>query len=236
MRLGRLLVLLTLAVAAFGLPAGASAATPVWLGQWDTNWGPLVITAQGTQLTGAFGYADSWNTPLGHLTGSAAGSNLAGTWQHDAPSHFAPRDHGGFTLTYAAAGALPTFTGTATYEVDGNAVPLTGKCTAGPCAADSELPTVTAFSASGKRGAVVPLRYRVADDRGQTGETVSVYRGATRIWSTTVRLRTVTPGAIYQVLFKVPAARVPGALRFTVQARDAAGNKSAVRSAAIAIR
>ena len=216
------------------LPAVASAVTPVWLGTWDTSRGPLTITSEGGQLTGAFGYSDSWNEPLGHIKAAASGNTLTGTWSHDEPSHFAPLDHGSITLTLTMVGGKETFNGPATYEANGSTSSWSGSCTSGACAEDREAPTVTAMAATGKAGKTVTLRYRVTENSGKSSETVAVYRGSARIWGTTVALRDVTSGATYAVSFKAPPRA--GTLRFTVQARDAAKNASQVSSAAISVR
>jgi hypothetical protein len=225
--------LVLLAALAVALPASART-TSTWPGTWDTSWGPLVLTGSGGSLSGAFGYEDSWNEPLGHLTGAASGNVLSGTWSHDPPSHFAPRDHGNFTFTLLrTTDGRVVFTGEATYTVDGQRVSWSGTCKSGLCAQDRQAPTATALRASGKAGGTIALRYRVAGDGGKTSETVTVYRNAVAIWKKTTALRPVTSGATYQVVFRAPKA---GPLRFSVEARDAAGNRSVVSYAAIVLR
>ena len=209
------------------VPAAATP-TPVWLGTWDTNWGPLTIGAG----EGAFGSADSWNTPLGHIRDlKTDGATLSGSWSHDAPSHFAPRDHGTFTL-HMTVGARVTFAGTVLYAYDGQTIEWTGTCQAGGCAADTVAPKVKALTARAKPGALVSLRWQASDEGGQTTDVLSVWRGSTRLW-TARTTHAVSPGRIYSMSYRAPKTR--GTLRFTVESTDKSGNR-ANSSASITVR
>jgi hypothetical protein len=83
---------------------------------------------------------------------------------------------------------------------------------------------VHAYPARGRRGRALKLSYRVRDDRGETTETVLVFRG-TRLAARVVRgLRPTDDGVAYWIVWRAPRARVNG--RFCVRAADAAGNAS----------
>ena len=225
-----------MAIIGLALPAAASALTPVWTGTWSTSRGPMTVTAEGAQLTGVFGYADSSNNPFGHLKGTASGLTLVGTWSFDDTAH-APLDHGSVVLTFGVVGGKATFRGDIGYEANGTVIKggWTGSCLTGPCAEDREAPTVKALAATGTPGKPMFLMYNVADNSNKTSETVSVYRGASLVWRTTVPLREITSGATYKVAYRVPPGAA-GTFRFTVQARDAAKNASSPSSARITIR
>lgn len=205
------------------LPA-AAATTPTWAGTWQTGWGPLTLTAtSGGGFEGAFGYADSWNEPLGHVKDAKAdGAILTGQWSHDAPSHFAPRDHGSFRLTWSFKSGIAYFDGTATYQVDGTVIEWHGSCKSGACAEDRVLPTARAFAASGKRGAWVTLRWQASDDSGTTTDVLNVYEGTKKLW-TYKTTHQVKAGETYTTSFRAP--KTAGTLRFVVTATDKAGNK-----------
>lgn len=213
----------------------ASAAAPVWQGTWSTNWGPLTLTGSDTALSGQFGYSDSVNEPLGRVTdGRASAGTLIGSWAHDPPSRFAPRDHGTFSVKIVATpNGTVTFEGTATYVADGTSADFFGTCNSGPCAADTSSPTATAYAAKGTVGKTIVLRYRVNDTSGKVGETISVSRGSAVIWSRTVKLHSIRGDGTYTAAFKAPTR--PGTLRFRVVARDAAGNTSTPAAASLRI-
>jgi hypothetical protein len=215
------------------LPAATASAPAVWSGTWQTNWGPLTLTPSGTVLVGKFGYADSWNEPLGHITNAtASGSVLTGTWSHDQPSHFAPRDHGTFSVTWSYANGVASFEGTATYQVDGTKADFFGTCKTGACAADFAPPSVKALRTSGKAGSLLRLRWRVSDDRGKTTDLLRVYRGTKKLWSYTRTHRGVA-GVTYTQRYRTP--QKAGTLKLVVKATDRAGN-SATSTARITLR
>ena len=234
-RIGLLVALLVTftAAAVLAVPAGA-ASGPVWAGTWNTNRGPLELRGGGSAVTGTFGYADSWNSPLGRLDGTVTGNTVSGTWSYEQADH-APLDHGPFTLTYSVVNAQKVILGKATYAANGTVVDWTGQCTAGPCAADTTPPALRALPASGKAGTLMALRYRLVDDSNNAAVTVTVTRGSTVLWRKVVPLHgAFGAGHTEGVSWKAPAKK-GGALRFTVVARDAAGNAS-TSSAAIALR
>jgi hypothetical protein len=217
-----------LAAAVVALPSsGATRATGgSWLGTWDTTYGQLVVTGSGTSLNGAFGYSDSYNEPLGHLTGTANGDTFAGTWSHDPPSHFAPRDHGNFTFTLAlASGGKLTFKGTGTYAVDNSTFEWTGTCKSGACAADLAPPKVTGFKATGTAGTTVRIGFSPWDESGKAYEIVTLYQGSKVLVTARTKLQT----ADYSTTsVTVRAPKVKGTYRYSVVAIDGAGHKSPV--------
>jgi hypothetical protein len=81
---------------------------------------------------------------------------------------------------------------------------------------------VRAYAAAGRRGRILKLRYRVLDDRGQTSERISVYRGRRLVKTISRALRTTENSFAYWVTWRAPRARVAG--RFCVRASDAARN------------
>jgi len=241
-QLGRSFAVLGVVVSALVVPFSASSAStsvsataPVWQGTWSTNWGPLTLTGSDAALSGQFGYSDSVNEPLGRVTdGRASAGTLVGSWAHDPPSRYAPRDHGTFSAKIVVTpNGTVTFEGTATYVADGTSANFFGTCSSGSCAADTSAPTAKAYPAKGTAGKVISLRYRVTDTSGKVGETISVYRGSAVIWSRTVKLHSIRRDGTYTIAFKAPAR--PGALRFRVASRDAAGNKSAASIASLRV-
>jgi hypothetical protein len=234
-RIATLVALVVAAAAAAALAVPAIAATgPVWAGTWQTNRGPLEITGGASAALGRFGYADSWNEPFGKFNATGSGMTLSGTWSYDTADH-APLDHGPFTLTWAVVNGKATFVGKFTYEANGTVVDWTGTCSAGACAADTTAPAVKALVATGKAGAAVILRYRLFDDSLKATETVTVTRGTAVLWRKVQPLHgAAVAGGTFSVAWKAPAKK-SGVLRFTVVARDAAGN-SARSTAAITLR
>jgi hypothetical protein len=89
---------------------------------------------------------------------------------------------------------------------------------------DTTPPEVAARRAAGRAGKTVQLRYSVTDNKGETSETVTVFRPNGK------RLRTIeTPlgpatGAVESVAFKAP--KQAGDYRFCVVAEDPKGNES----------
>lgn len=63
-------------------------ASPSWAGTWNTNWGVMVLTQNGSSVTGTF-------TSDGKLTGTVNGIQLSGQWS-DGPNR-GPAETGTFT-------------------------------------------------------------------------------------------------------------------------------------------
>jgi hypothetical protein len=99
---------------------------------------------------------------------------------------------------------------------------------------DATDPDARARPSSGRTGKIVQLRYSVTDNKGQTSETVTVFRPNGK------RLRTImtelgpATGGIESVPFRAP--RQAGNYRFCVVAGDTKGNESAQSCARLRLR
>jgi subtilisin family serine protease len=94
-------------------------------------------------------------------------------------------------------------------------------------------PVVHAYAATGRRGRTIKLTYRVRDDRGETTERVSVYRGRSLVKSLARTLRPTNGTVVYRLGWRAPRRRLLG--RFCVRAVDGAGNAS-TSCAALSVR
>jgi len=99
---------------------------------------------------------------------------------------------------------------------------------------DTRAPYDEALTAHGKRGKVVHLDFDSADGRGQTAETVRVYRGTHVILTRRSSLADTNPFYVYYYPWKVPK-HIKGKLKFCVNSVDVAGNKSNVACARIVL-
>jgi hypothetical protein len=84
------------------------------------------------------------------------------------------------------------------------------------------------------QGRVVRLGYWVLDGRGRTCETFRIYRKGRLLKTIRQPLHDSNPFALSNVDWHVPR-NVRGSLRFTLRSVDAAGNRSKLRSATLAI-
>jgi hypothetical protein len=82
-----------------------------WSGTWQTNWGEMVLSQAGTQVNGTYTH------DAGRITGTLSGSTLIGTWS-EAPSYSPRNDAGDMQLTIAAD--CNSFTGTWRYGSSGD--------------------------------------------------------------------------------------------------------------------
>jgi thermitase len=89
---------------------------------------------------------------------------------------------------------------------------------------DTVPPVVRAYPVTGRRGRIVKLTYRVRDDRGETTEQVSVYRGRALLRRLGRTLRPTENSVVYWLAWRAPRRRLLG--RFCVRAADSAGNAS----------
>jgi hypothetical protein len=77
---------------------------------------------------------------------------------------------------------------------------------------------------TGRRGRILKLTYRVRDDRGETAEQVSVYRGRSLVKKLGRTLRPTDDTVVSWLAWRAPRRRLLG--RFCVRAADRAGNAS----------
>ena len=89
---------------------------------------------------------------------------------------------------------------------------------------DTVPPVVHAYPATGRRGRMVKLTYRVRDDSGQTTEQVSVYRGRSLVKKIGRTLRPTEDSIVYWLAWRAPRRRLLD--HFCVRAADGAGNAS----------
>ena len=89
---------------------------------------------------------------------------------------------------------------------------------------DTVRPFVRAYPLSGRRGRTVKLTYRVRDDRGQTTEHVSIYRGRLLVKRLGRMLRPSGDAVVSWLPWRAPRRRFLG--HFCVRATDGAGNTS----------
>ena len=77
-------------------------AAPDWSGEWNTDFDKLIISQQGNQVTGNYGWEK------GRIQGQVIGNKLTGTWA-EAPTYLGPKDAGTFEFTMNQTG--DAFTG-----------------------------------------------------------------------------------------------------------------------------
>jgi hypothetical protein len=99
---------------------------------------------------------------------------------------------------------------------------------------DTKAPRVQAAAASGKRGRVVSLRYRVVDEN-PTSEVIEVFRGTRRIARFGKKLRPFVQRNVVAG-WLVPRRLRPGRLRYCVVAEDESRNRSAPACAPLRVR
>jgi hypothetical protein len=100
---------------------------------------------------------------------------------------------------------------------------------------DARAPVDGAFVSHGIHGKVAHLEYAAQDGRGETADTIRVYRGARLLRTRRVGLSDANPFFSYDARWRVPRT-VRGRLRFCVRSVDAAGNKSNLSCAPLVIR
>lgn len=88
-----------------------SAPATGWAGTWDTNWGTMVLTQTGDQVSGTY----TWDS--GQINGTISGNVLTGTWA-EAPTYNPPDDAGDVVLTISPDGQ--TLSGQWRYDSTGS--------------------------------------------------------------------------------------------------------------------
>jgi hypothetical protein len=109
----------------------------------------------------------------------------------------------------------------------GTSAPLLGR--------DTRAPVTAAVKSRGTHGKNVDLFYSAADGRGETTDTIVVYRGKRAIKRFSYPLGDTSPFYIYSARWKVPK-KTKGKFRFCVTSTDRAGNKSKASCAALTIK
>jgi len=101
---------------------------------------------------------------------------------------------------------------------------------------DVQAPETTALRASGRYGARLTLRFRVAEETGTARRLVRVYRKTKAIFSSSSDLVAVDSAALRSVAWTAPRRGAKGSYRFCVWAWDRSGNESDPSCARIALR
>jgi hypothetical protein len=100
---------------------------------------------------------------------------------------------------------------------------------------DRRAPIVEALRSTGIHGKIARLGYFAADGRGETADSLIVYRGRKVLKRINIKLADTIPFWSYTAGWIVPK-KVRGKLRFCVSSKDRAGNKSNVSCAALTIK
>jgi hypothetical protein len=112
---------------------------------------------------------------------------------------------------------------------------LVGGAPQPPLAVDHRAPVDQALKSSGIHGKLVELVYFASDGRGETSDSIVVYKGKKVQKRISFRLADTNPFLPYVARWKVPK-KTKGKLRFCVTSTDRAGNKSNTSCAALTIR
>jgi hypothetical protein len=92
-----------------------------------------------------------------------------------------------------------------------------------------------AIKSTGTHGKVAQLGYLAMDGRGETADSIVVYKGKKVLKRINFQLEDTSPFLPYVAGWKVPK-KTKGKLRFCVTSRDRAGNKSNTSCAALTIK
>ena len=142
--------------------------------------------------------------------------------------------NGGFNLVGISDDFVGVYGDTAPDEGTFNYELVPGTAAIAP-GADDRAPVDRAFSAAGEHGKVVDLDYSAQDGRGETADTIQVYRRSRLLKTFVYSLEPTSPFLDYFAPWHVPKT-VRGKLRFCVSSKDAAGNESNRSCAALTVR
>jgi hypothetical protein len=78
-------------------PTTQPAARTDWAGAWETEWGTMTLTQNGSAVTGTYTHDD------GRIAGTVSGDTFTGTW-NEAPTRSPPADAGDVEFTIAPDG------------------------------------------------------------------------------------------------------------------------------------
>jgi hypothetical protein len=112
---------------------------------------------------------------------------------------------------------------------------LAGGTTAPLLGRDTRAPKTEALKSKGVHGKVAQLDYYAADGRGETSETIVVYKGKRVLKRINYLMEDTSPFLSYFARWSVPK-KTRGKLRFCVTSTDRAGNKSKATCAALTIK
>lgn len=175
--------------------------------------------------------AHGWDflaTRLREGTGFMTGPNTVG---FSIPrSALGPDPDPGFNVVAASEGRHPDTApdiGTFAFEPGGSTPPSLGP--------DRRPPKLLAFDSLGTRGKDAKLEYWVLEGRGRTRQVIRVFRGRRLLKTIWTPLADANPFRTAETTWHVPAG-LRGHLRFTVRSFDAAGNRSALATAALIVR
>lgn len=98
-------------IAAVNAESSADWGNYSWEGEWDSNWGKMVLTQNGGVVTGTY----TWDA--GRITGTVSGNKLFGTWA-ESPSYAPNKDAGAIEFTMSEDGM--SFTGKWCYGSSGS--------------------------------------------------------------------------------------------------------------------
>ena len=115
----------------------------------------------------------------------------------------------------------------------GCAVQLQNATSVAASFADVAVPVARALPSAGKRGAKAQLRFRLSDNSGRAGATVTVLRGTRTL--VTLRRRVAQVGGVADVTWRVPRS-ARGSLRFCVRPVDGSGHAGKRTCAALRVR
>ncbi len=102
-------------------------------------------------------------------------------------------------------------------------------------AADKRAPIDEAVKSSGVHGKTVELLYYARDGRGESADTIRVFKGKKVVKTIRFRIENTNPFLRYFAKWKVPKT-LKGKFRFCVNSADRAGNKSNTSCAALTIK
>ena len=104
-----------------------------------------------------------------------------------------------------------------------------------PLGPDRRPPKLFAFDSLGRRDEDAKLEYWVLEGRGKTRQVIRIFRGHRLLKTIWTPLADANPFGTAETTWHMPP-RLRGRLRFAVRSFDAAGNRSALATAALIVR
>ena len=103
-----------------------------------------------------------------------------------------------------------------------------------PLGRDRRAPKVFAYDSDGVHGKAAKLEYWVLEGRGKTRQVIRIFRGRRLLKTIWTPLADANPFDVTDTMWQVPQ-NVHGRLRFSVRSVDAAGNRSSLSRATLAV-